>query len=78
MKVVCTNFGEDLEYAIDNSDLTIGKSYEVISSSGIQIIDNIVRLYYIKNDVGFTKKYNSRLFCSIEDWREIQLKKINI
>ena len=71
MKVVCY----DLALNDTNIDhLTIGNTYEVLG------IDFALRyeIYTIRNDEGFISRYNSRLFVSIELWRDKQLDLIGI
>jgi len=75
MKVVCVNLGEHLNYETCTDFITIGKSYDVICSSDFQQ-DYI--LYTIENDLGGVTRYNSRLFVSIEVWRDKQLDLIGI
>ena len=84
MKVVCANLGEDLGYETYNEEITIGKSYKVISqhkefnfpiSNRGFGSDNVITLYTIINDEGKIVKYNKRLFMSIEEWRN---KRINV
>lgn len=71
MKVVCYDLAFNDTY-ID--DITIGKTYEVLG------IDDALRyeIYTIMNDKGFMTRYNSRLFVSIEVWRDKQLDLIGI
>ena len=69
MKVVCY----DLALNDTNIDhLTIGNTYEVLHTDFFPI------LYTIRNDEGFISRYNSRLFVSIEVWRDKQLDIIGI
>ena len=70
MKVVCYDLALNDTY-IDH--LTIGKTYDVLYRT-----DFFPSLYTIKNDEGFISRYNSRLFVSIEVWREKQLDLIGI
>ena len=87
MKVVCTNLGEKLDYFTNSENITIGKSYDVISQlSGYDILDSkeggvigdYVRIYDIFNDRGKKVSYNSLLFVTVEEWREKRLNDLNI
>jgi hypothetical protein len=83
MKVVCENLGENLGYETCIDDITVGKSYDVISQHGDYIIrgSNItdcVTLYNLKNDKGYITRYNKKLFLNLEDWREMRLNTIGI
>jgi len=83
MKVVCANHGEDLGYKTYINDITVGKLYVVISQHQDYIIrgstiTDYVTLYNIRNDEGDMIRYNKKLFVSLEDWREIQLLKLEI
>jgi len=86
MKVVCVNLGENLGYETCIDDITVGKSYDVISqhkdyiirgSTGSTITD-YVTLYNLRNDKGNIIRYNNKLFLNLEDWRELRLKEIDI
>jgi hypothetical protein len=81
MKVVCENLGENLGYETCIDDITVGKSYDVIS----QHVDYIIRgstitdyvtLYNLKNDKGNMIRYNKKLFLNLEDWRELRINEI--
>lgn len=85
MKVVCENLGENLCYETNREDITVGKSYDVhYQQPGQYVIfdDNdkieLVNLIGIKNDRGEILSYNKKLFVSLEEWREIQLLKLEI
>lgn len=88
MKVVCANLGENLGYETNIEDITIGKSYDVhYQQQGrdfteYMILGNdkieLVNLIGIKNDRGEILSYNKKLFVSLEEWREIQLQKLEI
>ena len=85
MKVVCANLGEDLVYKTHIEDITVGKLYDVLYQQQGQylILDEndkieFVQQYGIKNDGGEILPYNKKLFVSLEDWREIQLLKLEI
>jgi len=83
MKVVCTNLGENLGYETCIDDITVGKSYDVISQHGDYIIKSstitdYVTLYDIRNDDGNMIRYNKKLFLTIDDWRELKLKELGI
>ena len=87
MKVVCTNLGEQLDYFTNRENITIGKSYEVISKiSGYDllnskdggVIGDYVTIYDIFNDIGEKVSYNSKLFLTVEEWREKRLNDLNI
>ena len=70
MKVVC----HDLAFNDTHiEDITIGKTYEVLHRT-----DFFPKLYTIKNDRGIVTRYNSKLFISIEEWRDKQLDTIGI
>ncbi len=70
MKVVCYNLSFNDTYT---DDITPGKIYEVVFKS-----DFFPLIYTLKNDVGIITQYNSKLFLTIEEWREKQLQKIGI
>ena len=70
MKVVCNDLSLNDTY-ID--DITIGKTYDVLYKT-----DFFPSLYTLMNDVGIITRYNSRLFISIEEWRNKQLDLIGI
>lgn len=82
MILVCANFGEGLEYETKTDGLTIGKSYEVIMSVPVSfeiskdLKSYLVGFHYLKNDFGTYKKYNQKLFCTLEEWREKQINKL--
>jgi hypothetical protein len=83
MKVVCENLGENLGYETCIDDITVGKSYDVISQHGDYIIrgstiTDYVTLYNLKNDKGNIIRYNKKLFLNLEDWREMRLNTIGI
>ena len=85
MKVVCANLGENLCYKTNREDITVGKSYDVHYQQPGQyvIFDDhdkieLVNLIGIKNDIGEILPYNKKLFVSLEEWREIQLQKLEI
>lgn len=85
MKVVCANLGENLGYKTNREDITIGKSYDVHYQEQGQymILGNndkieLIHLIGIKNDRGEILSYNKKLFVSLEEWREIQLLKLEI
>lgn len=85
MKVVCSNLGEYLGYETHIEDITIGKSYDVHYQQPRQyvIFDDhdkieLVNLIGIKNDGGEILPYNQKLFVSLEEWRDIQLQKLEI
>lgn len=85
MKVVCANLGENLGYETHIEDITIGKSYDVHYQQQGQymILGNndkieLIHLIGIKNDRDQILPYNQKLFVSLEEWREIQLQKIEI
>jgi hypothetical protein len=83
MKVVCENLGENLGYETCIDDITVGKSYDVISQHGDYIIrgstiTDYVTLYNLKNDKGNMIRYNKKLFLNLEDWREMRLNTIGI
>ena len=57
MKVVCENLGENLKYETCIDDITVGKSYDVISKHQDYIIrdsliTDYVTLYNLRNDKG--------------------------
>lgn len=64
-KVVCINDSTHL-----NGNITIGKVYE------IENCDDVNDNYIIKNDLGKRWVYNSRLFVSIDEYRDGQIKKL--
>ena len=85
MKVVCANLGENLGYETHIEDITIGKSYDIVYQQQGQYMilgDNdkieLIHLIGIKNDRGEILPYNKKLFVSLEEWREIQLLKLEI
>jgi hypothetical protein len=83
MKVVCSNLGENLGYETCIDDITVGKSYDVISLHKDfiirdSLITDYVTLYNLRNDKGNIIRYNSKLFLNLEDWRELRLKEIDI
>ena len=84
MKVVCANLGENLGYKTNVEDITIGKSYDIVyQQQQYMIFDDpykmeLVNLIGIKNDRDQILPYNQKLFVSLEEWREIQLQKIEI
>ena len=85
MKVVYENLGENLCYKTNREDITIGKSYDVHYQEQGQymILGNndkieLIHLIGIKNDRGEILSYNKKLFVSLEEWREIQLQKLEI
>ena len=85
MKVVCANLGENLCYKTNREDITVGKSYDVHYQQPGQyvIFDDhdkieLVNLIGIKNDRCEILTYNQKLFVSLEEWRDIQLQKLEI
>ena len=83
MKVVCANLGENLKYETCIDDITVGKSYDVISQHKDfiirdSLITDYVTLYNLKNDKGNMIRYNKKLFLNLEDWREMRLNTIGI
>lgn len=83
MKVVCANLGENLKYETCIDDITVGKSYDVISQHKDFIIrdsfiTDYVTLYNLRNDKGDIILYNKNLFLNLEDWREMRLNTIGI
>lgn len=85
MKVVCANLGENLCYKTHVEDITIGKSYDIVYQQQGQymILGNndkieLIHLIGIKNDCGEILSYNKKLFVSLEEWRDIQLQKLEI
>ena len=83
MKVVCANLGENLKYDTCIDDITVGKSYDVISKHKDfiirdSLITDYVTLYNLRNDKGDIILYNNKLFLNLEDWRELRLKEIDI
>lgn len=74
MKVVCVNLGENLGYETCIDDITVGKSYDVISQHQDYII--YFTLYKLRNDKGNIILYNNKLFLNLEDWRKEQIDKI--
>jgi hypothetical protein len=83
MKVVCENLGENLGYETCIDDITVGKSYDVISQHKDfiirdSLITDYVTLYNLKNDKGYIIRYNKKLFINLEDWREMRLNTIGI
>lgn len=85
MKVVCVNLGENLGYETCIDDITVGKSYDVISQhqdflfsqiSNGKYKTELVILYNLKNDKGNIIRYNEKLFLNLEDWRKEQIDKI--
>ena len=82
MKVVCENLGENLGYETCIDDITVGKSYDVISQHNDFIIrdslitTDYVTLYNLKNDKGNIIRYNKKLFLNLEDWRELRINEI--
>jgi hypothetical protein len=82
MKVVCANLGENLKYDTCIDDITVGKSYDVISKHKDfiirdSLITDYVTLYNLRNDKGDIILYNNKLFLNLEDWRELRLKEID-
>lgn len=85
MKVVCANLGEDLVYKTHIEDITVGKSYDIVYQQQGQYVlfddpykMELIHLIGIKNDGGEILSYNQKLFVSLEEWREIQLQKLEI
>lgn len=84
MKVVCANLGENLGYKTNVEGITIGKSYDIVyQQQQYMIFDDpykieFIHLIGIKNDRDQILPYNQKLFVSLEEWREIQLQKIEI
>ena len=83
MKVVCENLGENLGYETCIDDITVGKSYDVISQHGDYIIrgstiTDYVTLYNLRNEKGDMIRYNKKLFLNLDDWREMRLDTIGI
>ena len=84
MKVVCANLGENLCYKTHVEDITVVKSYDIVYQQQGQymILGNdkieLIHLIGIKNDRDQILPYNQKLFVSLEEWREIQLQKIEI
>lgn len=83
MKVVCENLGENLKYETCIDDITVGKSYDVISQHRDYVIkDSIivdyVTLYNLRNDKGNIIRYNKKLFLNLEDFRELRINEILI
>ena len=81
MKVVCVNLGENLGYETCIDDITVGKSYDVISQHKDfiirdSLITDYVTLYNLRNDRGNIIRYNEKLFLNLEDWRKEQIDKI--
>ena len=81
MKVVCENLGENLKYETCIDDITVGKSYDVISQHQDYIIrdsliTDYVTLYNLRNDKGNIIRYNEKLFLNLEDWRELRINEI--
>jgi len=65
MKVVCI---DNLCY---EKELTYGKVYDVISTS-----ERRFSPYKVLNDLGEVYSFDDRRFITLEEWREMQLKKI--
>ena len=91
MNVVCANLGENLGYKTNVEGITIGKSYDIVyQQQQYMIFDDplkynfgaykieFIHLIGIKNDRDQILPYNQKLFVSLEEWREIQLQKIEI
>ena len=81
MKVICANLGENLKYVTCIDDITVGKSYDVISQHKDfiirdSLITDYVTLYNLRNDKGNIIRYNEKLFLSLEDWRELRINEI--
>lgn len=81
MKVVCENLGENLGYETCIDDITVGKSYDVISQHKDfiirdSLITDYVTLYNLRNDKGDIILYNKNLFLNLEDWRELRINEI--
>ena len=81
MKVVCENLGENLGYETCIDDITVGKSYDVISQHNDfiirdSLIADYVTLYNLKNDKGNIIRSNKKLFLNLEDWRELRINEI--
>ena len=71
MKVVCYDLALNDTYT---DHLTIGKTYDVLYTD----VYWKPILYTIMNDDGVILRYNSRLFTSVEVWRDKQLDLIGI
>jgi hypothetical protein len=74
MKLVCVKyvFGSDYFESINEKvPLTIGKTYDVIRKDKFG-------QYYIKDDTGHERWYNSNRFILIDEERERKLKQLGI
>ena len=73
MRVVCIN---NMIYEKPDKFLIIGKSYETFMAPSEFEICSVVGLYDDNADLIGGRVYDKCQFTTLEEWREIQLKKI--
>jgi hypothetical protein len=74
MKLICKKVGPTK----DRFKLTIGKEYESIEHYINRYDDTIIQSYRVINDEGLKCLYDQTMFYSLEEIRDMKLKKLGI
>jgi hypothetical protein len=74
MKLICKKVGPTK----DRFKLTLGKEYESIEHYINRYDDTIIQSYRVINDEGLKCLYDQTMFYSLEEIRDMKLKKLGI
>jgi hypothetical protein len=74
MKLICKKVGPTK----DRFKLTLGKEYNSIGHYKNRYDDTIIQSYRIVNDEGLECVYDCTMFLSLEEIRDMKLKKLGI